>query len=309
MTFPGRAGVQRRGVSIRSACARDRRRIKLAAMPSVLVTGTSRGIGHFIATHLAANGWDVFAGVRNEEDATKVKAASQRITPVILDITNSDHLAALDGSLPERLDAVVNNAAMAVGGPMEAVMPAELRRLLEVNVVGQLAVTQAVLPRLRRSRGRIVFISSLNGKVSFPLLGAYSASKFALEAAADALRMELKSWDIAVVVVEPAQTKTDMWRSAYSFVEEMAAAMPSETRQLYERHLPGLGKVLAMTSKMAVPPAKVAEVVEEALTARRPRARYVVGVGPKLQLAFVTKLPSPVRDRLLRGIARQPRGL
>ena len=262
--------------------------------------GTSRGIGHFIATHLAANGWDVFAGVRNEEDATKVKAASQRITPVILDITNSDHLAALDGSLPERLDAVVNNAAMAVGGPMEGVMPAELRRLLEVNVVGQLAVTQAVLPRLRRSRGRIVFISSLNGKVSFPLLGAYSASKFALEAAADALRMELKSWDIAVVVVEPAQTETDMWRSAYSFVEEMAAAMPAETRQLYERHLPGLGKVIAMSQKTAVPPAKVAEVVEEALTARRPRTRYVVGVGPKLLLTFATILPAPVRDRLLR---------
>jgi NAD(P)-dependent dehydrogenase (short-subunit alcohol dehydrogenase family) len=183
-------------------------------MPSVLVTGASRGIGNSIATHLAATGWDVFAGVRSEEDAAKVKTASQRITPVILDVTNPDHLAALDDLLPERLDAVVNNAAVAAGGPMEAVTPTELRRLLEVNVVGQLAVTQAVLPRLRRSRGRIVFISSVNGKVSFPLLGAYSASKFALEAAADALRMELKSWDIAVVVVEPAQTKTDMWCAA-----------------------------------------------------------------------------------------------
>lgn len=275
-------------------------------MPSVLVTGASRGIGNSIVTHLAVTGWDVFAGVRSEEGAAKVKTASQRITPVILDVTNSDRLAALDDLLPDRLDAVVNNAAVAVGGPMEAVTPTELRRLLEVNVVGQLAVTQAVLPRLRRSHGRIVFISSLNGRVSFPLLGAYSASKFALEAAADALRMELKSWDIPVVVVEPAQTKTDMWRAAHSFVEETAAAMPAEMRQLYERHLPGLGKVLAMSQKMALPPGKVAEVVEEALTARRPRARYVVGVGPRLMLASVTKLPTPVRDRLLRAISGQP---
>jgi NAD(P)-dependent dehydrogenase (short-subunit alcohol dehydrogenase family) len=278
-------------------------------VPSVLVTGASRGIGNSIATHLAATGWHVFAGVRSEEDATKVETASQRITPVILDITDSDDLAALDDWLPERLDAVVNNAAVAVGGPMEAVTPTELRRLLEVNVVGQLAVTQNVLPRLRRSHGRVVFISSLNGRVSFPLLGAYSASKFALEAAADALRMELKSWDIPVVVVEPAQTKTDMWHAAHSFVEDTAAAMSVEMQRLYARHLPGLGKVLAMSQKMAVPPAKVAEVVEEALTARRPRARYVVGIGPRLQLAFATKLPTPVRDRLLRAISGQPGGL
>jgi NAD(P)-dependent dehydrogenase (short-subunit alcohol dehydrogenase family) len=275
-------------------------------MPSALVTGASRGIGNFIAAGLAANGWDVFAGVRSEEDATKVKAASQRITPVILDITNSDHLAALDGSLPERLEAVVNNAAVAVGGPMEAVTPAELRRVLEVNVVGQLAVTQAVLPRLRRSRGRIVFISSLNGRVSFPLLGAYSASKFALEAAADALRMELKSWDIPVVVVEPAQTKTDMWHTADTSMEQMAAAMTAEMRQLYVGHLPGLGKAIARTRKTAVPPEKVAKVVEEALTARRPRARYVVGAAPKLLLSVATNLPTSVRDRLLRAVSAQP---
>jgi NAD(P)-dependent dehydrogenase (short-subunit alcohol dehydrogenase family) len=275
-------------------------------MPSVLVTGASRGIGNSIATHLAANGWDVFAGVRSEQDAAKVKSASPRITPVILDVTNSEHIAALDESLPERLDAVVNNAGVVVSGPMEAIAPTELRRQLEVNVVGQLAVTQAVLPRLRRFHGRIVFVSSLNGRVSFPLLGAYCASKFALEAAADALRMELKPWDIPVVIVEPAQTETDMWRTADTSVEEMAAAMTAETRQLYQRHLPGLRKSIARSRKMAVPPANVARVVEEALTARRPRARYVVGVRPKLLLAFATELPTPVRDRLLRAFSGQP---
>jgi NAD(P)-dependent dehydrogenase (short-subunit alcohol dehydrogenase family) len=275
-------------------------------MRPVLLTGASRGIGYSTATYLAAKGWDVFAGVRNKEDAAKLKAESQHITPIILDITNADHLAALDDLLPERLAAVVNNAAMVVRGPMEAIPPTELRRQLEVNVVGQLAVTQVALPRLRRSHGRVVFISSLNGRVSFPLLGAYCASKFALEAAADALRMELKSWDIPVVIIEPAQTKTDMWRAAQSRLDEMSPAISEETRQLYEQHLQGLAKVIARSQKMAVPPTRVVEVIEEALTARRPRARYVVGLGPKLQLAFVTKLPTAMRDRLLRTISSQP---
>ena len=284
-------------------------------MPSVLITGASRGIGNAVATLLAANGWDVIAGVRSEEDAARVKAGSPRIAPVILDVTNSEHIAALDDSLPDRLDAVVNNAGVAVGGPMEAVTPDELRRQFEINVIGQVVVTQAVLPRLRRSHGRIVFISSVTGKVAFPLMGPYCASKFALEAAADTLRMELKLWDIPVVIVEPAQTNTDMWRTAIAEpaqtntdiwrTAETAAAMSAETRQLYDRHLQGVRKSMPMWEKM-VGPEKVARVVEEALTARRPRARYVVGAVPKLQLAFVTNLPTAARDRLLRIISRQP---
>jgi NAD(P)-dependent dehydrogenase (short-subunit alcohol dehydrogenase family) len=275
-------------------------------MPSVLVTGASRGIGESIAAHLAAKGWDVFAGVRSDQDAHKVKGESPRIAPVILDVTSPENVAALGASLPERLDAVVNNAGVVVTGPMEAVASAELRRQLEVNVVGQVAVTQAVLSRLRRSHGRIVFVSSLNGRVSFPLLGAYCASKFALEAVADALRMELKPWDIPVVVVEPAQTKTDMWHTADTSMEQMAAAMTAEMRQLYAGHLPGLGKAIARTRKTAVPPEEVAKVVEKALTASRPRARYVVGAAPKLLLSVATNLPTSVRDRVLRAVSAQP---
>jgi NAD(P)-dependent dehydrogenase (short-subunit alcohol dehydrogenase family) len=275
-------------------------------MPSVLVTGAARGIGNAIASHLASRGWDVIAGVRSVDDVERLKAANPRFTPVILDVTNEDHLVALDKSLPERLDAMVNNAGVVVGGPMEAVPPSELRRQFDVNVVGQIAVTQAVLPRLRRSQGRIVFISSLNGKISLPLLGAYSASKFALEGAADALRLELKPWAIPVVLVEPAQTDTDMWRAADRVVDDTAAAMPSTARELYDRHLQGLKKSIPLSQKLAGPPQKVAAVVEEALTARRPRARYVVGVGPRLQLALVSRLPTAARDRLLRAVSSQP---
>lgn len=276
-------------------------------MPSVLVTGASRGIGETIATHLAANGWDVFAGVRTEHDGARLKAEDARITPVMLDVTTEKDIAALGDSLPQRLDAVVNNAAVVVGGPLEAVPVAELRRQLEVNVVGQIAVTQAVLPRLRASRGRIVFISSVNGRVSSPLMGPYCASKFALEAAADALRLELKPWGIGVVVVEPAQTDTDMWHTTDGVADETAAAMTDDARRLYEKHFVGLKKTIAMSQKMAVPPENVAAVVEEALTARRPRARYVVGFVPKLGLAVLNSLPAGMRDRVVRVVARQPR--
>jgi NAD(P)-dependent dehydrogenase (short-subunit alcohol dehydrogenase family) len=276
-------------------------------MPSVLVTGAGRGIGKSIVEHLATRGWDVIAGVRNERDAATVTALSpQRVSSVILDVTDARHIAALQESLPERLDAIVNNAGIVVSGPMETVTPDDWRKQLEINVIGQLAVTQAALPRLRRSRGRVVFISSVNGRLSMPLIGAYCASKFALEAAADALRMELRPWHIGVAIVEPAQTDTDMWRTADDVVEETEAALTPEQRDLYTKHVAGMKKTIPVSQRLAVPTEKVSAVVEEALTARRPHARYVVGVGPKLQVALMTNLPSWARDRVLRRVSGQP---
>jgi NAD(P)-dependent dehydrogenase (short-subunit alcohol dehydrogenase family) len=276
-------------------------------MPSVLVTGAARGIGKSIVERLASRGWDVIAGVRSQQDAKAVTHANpQRISAVILDITEADHIAALNESLPVRLDAIVNNAGIVVSGPMEAVTPDDWRKQLEINVIGQLAVTQAVLPRLRQSRGRIVFISSVNGQLSMPLVGAYCASKFALEAAADALRMELRPWGIDVVLVEPAQTDTDMWRTADTMVVETEAALAPEHRDLYAKHIVGFKKRIPVSQKIAVPAEKVSAIVEEALTARRPRARYVVGLGNKLQVALLTNLPTKVRDRVLRVASGQP---
>jgi NAD(P)-dependent dehydrogenase (short-subunit alcohol dehydrogenase family) len=276
-------------------------------MPSVLVTGASRGIGKSIVEHLAGRGWDVIAGVRTETDGAAVTALNpQRISSVILDVTDGAHIAALDASLPQRLDAVVNNAGIVVSGPMESVTPNDWRKQLEINVIGQLAVTQAVLPRLRESRGRVVFISSVNGRLSFAMVGAYCASKFALEAAADALRMELRPWGIGVAVVEPAQTDTDIWRSADDMVVQAEATLSAEQRALYASHIAGFRKTIPMSQKLAVPAEKVAAVVEEALTARKPRPRYVVGLGPKLQVALLTNLPAGARDWVLRRVARQP---
>jgi NAD(P)-dependent dehydrogenase (short-subunit alcohol dehydrogenase family) len=276
-------------------------------MASVLVTGAGRGIGRSITEHLAERDWDVIAGVRTEADAAAVTAANpRRITAVTLDVTNDAHIAELSDSLPARLDGIVNNAGISVGGPMETVTTDDWRKQLEVNVIGQMAVTRAVLPRLRESRGRMVFISSVNGRLSMPMIGAYSASKFALEAAADALRMELRPWHIPVVIVEPAQTDTDMWRTADTMFDEAEAALTPEHRAMYARHMAGMKKMIPIARRMAVDPAKVSTVVEKSLTTRRPRARYVVGVGPKAQVALMTNLPAAVRDLVLRKVAGQP---
>jgi NAD(P)-dependent dehydrogenase (short-subunit alcohol dehydrogenase family) len=276
-------------------------------MPSVLVTGAARGIGRTIAEHLAASGWDVIAGVRTDGDAAAIgDVAPGRVTPVILDVTKGEDVAALATALPDRLDAVVNNAGIVVSGAMEIVSTDDWRRQFDVNVIGQMAVTRAVLPRLRASRGRVVFVSSVNGQLVMPMLGAYCASKFALEAAAEALRMELRPWGIGVAVVEPAQTDTDMWRQADAMVADAENSLSTEQRTLYGRHIAGMKKMIPVAQRMTVAPETVAGVVERALTARRPRPRYVVGAGPKLQVAVMTNLPIAVRDRVLRRVAGQP---
>ena len=277
-------------------------------MPAVLITGASRGIGRATALRLAAAGWDVYAGVRAAKDATGF-AGTGSITPVTLDVTNADHLAALDAALPARLDAVVNNAGIVVGGPVEGVSLDELRQQLDVNVVGQAAVTQAVLPRLRQSRGRVVFVSSISGRVSTPMTGAYSASKFALEGLADALRMELAPWGVRVSIIEPAQTDTDLWQLADAEVEATRARLSGANRELYARHIEGYRKSIPRSQRQAAPAEGVAAVIERALTAGRPRARYVVG-GPAKALALITGvMPTVVLDRVLSLSTGVPRKL
>jgi NAD(P)-dependent dehydrogenase (short-subunit alcohol dehydrogenase family) len=178
-----------------------------------------------------------------------------------------------------------------------------------VNVVGQAAVTQVVLPRLRRSRGRLVFVSSVNGRIATPLFGPYSASKFALEAMADALRMELAPWGVRVVVVEPGVTDTDLWRHAEEEVDDAVASLSPAHRVLYAKHIAGFRKTIPRSQRAAAPVDAVAAVIETALTDRRPRARYVVGVGVRVQLLFTQMLPTVLRDLLLRvgtGVPRRP---
>ncbi|MEA2160552.1 MAG: hypothetical protein QOD66_2932 [Solirubrobacteraceae bacterium] len=279
-------------------------------MSTVLVTGAARGIGRATALRLADGGWDVIAGVRGAEDGEALaQERPGRITPLILDITDDSHLAALDSALPARLDAVVNNAGVVVGGPIEAVPLSELRRQLEVNVVGQAAVTQAVLPRLRTAKGRLVFVSSVSGLVATPMSGPYNASKFALEGLADALRMELAPWGIRVVLVEPAQTDTDLWRRAETDLEEAVASLSPQHRDLYAKHIAGFRKSIPRSQRMAAPTDGVAATIERALTTRRPRARYVVGTTARAQALLASLTPTVLLDMALRAGTGVPRRL
>jgi NAD(P)-dependent dehydrogenase (short-subunit alcohol dehydrogenase family) len=272
-------------------------------MPNVLVTGAGRGIGRAITKRLAATGWDVYAGVRKSEDgASLVAEFGEHVHPVQLDVTSASDIAALDEVLPERLDAVVNNAGFAQGGPVEAVPIDDIRNQFDVNVFGQIAVSQALLPKLRLSRGRIVFVSSVSGRISTPMTGVYNASKFALEGIADAMRLELAPWRIRVSLVEPAQTDTSIWQDAEGTLEAETARLAPEHRELYARHVDGFRKIIKMSQRMALSPDGVAAAVERALSSRRPRARYVVGAGPKLQVRMAGLTPTPVRDAMFRRV-------
>jgi len=277
-------------------------------MATVLLTGASRGIGYAAALRLAGNGWEVFAGVRRPEDGEALARASPagRITPVVLDVTDSEQVAALEEALPERVDALVNNAGIVVAGPVEGVSSEDLRRQLEVNVVGPIAVTRALLPRLRASRGRVVFVSSIGGRVSTPMMGAYSASKFALEALADAFRMELRRWGIQVVLIEPGAIDTDLWRQAPDTARETEAALAPELRELYADHLLGIRKTIPRMQKQAAAAEVVAAAVQRALTATRPRARYLVGTDARVQAMVGAALPTRAADAAIAMFTGMP---
>jgi NAD(P)-dependent dehydrogenase (short-subunit alcohol dehydrogenase family) len=274
-------------------------------MPSVLITGASRGIGRAAALRMADAGWEVFAGVREPAGAP----AHPRIVPITLDVTDAGQVAALARALPPELDAVVGNAGIVVDGPLEALSAGDLRRQFDVNVVGAVAVTNAVLPKIRAARGRIVFISSVSGRISTPMTGAYNASKFALEAIADALRLELRPWGIKVIVVEPNSTDTDMWRGAGNTLEQTVAALDPEHARLYAGHIDGMRSAVKTIQRLAVPVEQVSDAIETALTAPRPKARYPVGLRSKVQLALTAATPTRINDAVLAratGVPRRP---
>jgi NAD(P)-dependent dehydrogenase (short-subunit alcohol dehydrogenase family) len=270
---------------------------------AVVVTGASTGIGEATAGHLRSLGFDVFAGVRKEADAHRAREAGVR--PLMLDVTDGVSIsrareeveAALEGA---RFAGLVNNAGIAVSGPIEFIPLDELRHQLDVNVVGQVAVIQAFLPLLRASRGRVVNISSIGGLVALPLLGPYAASKFALEAVSDSLRREVRPFGVEVVVVEPGGVKTPIWDKGNQRAEDLMASMPEEARRLYGATA---DKIRAESRKIAeergLPPEAVADVVGTALTAQRPKTRYLVGRDAKMRAAIAKQAPGRAMDALI----------
>lgn len=254
---------------------------------SVLVTGASSGIGRAAALALVDRGWTVYAGTRSDLDYDGV-------TPVPLDVTNPEHVAALT-KLP--LDALVNNAGIAVIGPLEHLPIEQLRTQLEVNTIAQLAIIQACLPALRASSdGRIVTVSSISGRVALPLYGPYAASKFALEALHDSLRRELRG-AVHVSLVEPGAVATPIWQRTLD-----ASEMPPEP---YARMAENLRAMALEAAETGMPVSIVANAVVEALTARRPRTRYVLGRSARVQAALARVLPTRVFDKLIARIVEQ----
>ncbi len=268
---------------------------------AVLVTGCSSGIGRACAEHLASLGFHVLAGVRREADGDAVRG--ERVEPVILDVaapdaTETARAAAERGSAARGLAGLVNNAGVTVQGPVEFVTLDEWRRQLEVNLLGQIAMIQATLPLLRAARGRIVNMSSIGGRLATPFLGPYNASKFALEGMSDALREEVRPHGVGVALVEPGSVATPIWEKGQAAGREQMDAASPEQRRLYGERLEAMVRLAGKTAERGVPPSAVAEAVAHALTARRPRPRYVVGRDAKLQLSLRAAIGARGYDRL-----------
>ncbi|WP_030484258.1 SDR family oxidoreductase [Nocardioides aequoreus] len=268
---------------------------------TVLVSGASRGIGRAIAVRLARSGWRVYGGVRTDAASQDLAAESEMITPVELDVTVPAHLEALDRLLPPQLDALVNNAGVAVAGPLETLSRDDMHRQLDVNLVGPLALTRGVLPRLRRARGRVVFVSSINGRVSFPFTGIYNASKYATEAVADCLRVELRPFGVQVGLVEPGVIDTDPWHEMDRTLDDLEAGLAPEHRELYAPHFAGERRLIEKIHQNAKPPEQVAVAVERQLDRPRMRPRTLVGGDARAILGAKALLPSRALDAVWAG--------
>lgn len=251
---------------------------------------------------MSERGWDVYATARSASDLERL-GSLPKVHAIPLEITDRTALAGLPAHLPPTLDGVVNNAGIIVNGPVEGLMLDDLARQLDVNVVSQIGVTQAVLPLIRAAAGRVVFMSSVSGLITTPGTGAYSASKYAVESLADALRIELRPWDIKVSLIEPGPTRTDMWGDALGDHDRMVARLAPEHRELYASHLAGNRVLLGRLQKLAGDPQKVVEAVDRALTSRRPRRRYLTDNLSRVQKHALALTPTGISDATLSALS------
>ncbi len=279
---------------------------------AVVITGASSGIGEACALALDKLGHRVFAGVRKESDGEALKRkASARLTPVRLDVTEASQVSAAAAAVTaalggEGLAGLVNNAGVVVAGPLEFISPPEFGEQLEINLIGQLRVTQAFLPLLRESRGRIVMIGSIAGRSALPFMGAYAASKFALEALTDSLRCELAPWSIHLSIVEPGSVATAIWEKVGGPAAAQVENFPPRAQALYGGSIAAVREAAGRARRRAIPPERVVSAVVHALTARRPKTRYLVGRDARFRV-WLELLPDRWRDQLVRRALRLPK--
>ncbi|HJR24389.1 MAG TPA: SDR family oxidoreductase [Acidimicrobiales bacterium] len=271
---------------------------------TVVITGTSTGIGRAAAERMAAEGWTVYAGVRSDADADRVKnEVAGDVRPVLLDVTNGDHIAALVATLGDELgdgglDGLVNNAGVAEAGPVETVSDEEWRWHFEVNVFGLVSLTRACLPLLRAGKGRVVNVGSIAGRVASPLMAPYSAGKHAVEAISESLRFEVADFGMHVSCVEPGEIKTAIWAKGDDRMAQLMASLDADTIARYDRHIDTMHGFLADGAKRGIPASKVSDVIHHALTASRPKHRYLVGADAKMA-GIASHLPDRLRARAL----------
>jgi NAD(P)-dependent dehydrogenase (short-subunit alcohol dehydrogenase family) len=282
---------------------------------AVVITGTSSGLGKACALHLEQCGFRVFAGVRKQEDGEKLRAeaSSSRLQPVALDVTDEESIKAAAAQVGEVMSgqgiwALVNNAGTCVSAPLECVPPDQLRQQLDTNVIGALAVTQAFLPQLRQTRGRVINITSGLGSLAIPYLGAYAIGQFAKEAMSDALRRELQPFGVSVSVVRPGAIATPIWDKVRNTGQELLNRAPGCIGGLYR---PSFEWFLQMNERRArssrTQPENFAHEVFRALTTTRPKTHYYVGTDVRAAALLSRLLPDAALDRCFTMITRRSR--
>jgi NAD(P)-dependent dehydrogenase (short-subunit alcohol dehydrogenase family) len=286
------------GADVSTAAAGGRR-------GTVVVTGASSGIGEACTLHLERLGFQVFAGVRNAADGERLRSESSgNVTPISIDVTDQESIRTAAARVQEAtgdrgLAGLVNNAGVAISGPLEFIPIDELRKQLEVNLVGQVAVTQAFVALLRKGRGRVVNISSIGGRVALPFAGPYAASKFGIEAISDSLRRELRPWGIEVSVIEPGSVATKIWEKGTAKARELSENLPAEGQELYGGMIAKMQELAAETAARGIPPEEVAKDVAHALTASKPKTRYLVGRDAKMRARVSGLVSDRTFDRLV----------
>ena len=279
----------------------------------IVITGASTGIGAGCAVACAKRGMTVFAGVRDLRAGDALQAqGGAAIIPVLLDVTDSGSIKQAAETVAKRvgeagLAGLINNAGVAIGGPLEVLPLHQLEKQLDVNVIGQIAVTQAFLPLIRRARGRVINMGSIAGRGTIPMMGPYSASKHALEALTDALRMELKPWGIHVSIIEPGAIATPIWEKSLHAAGDVEGAVTADGKRLYGDMARSVREAVGRAAQRAIPVEAVVEAVWHALTASRPKTRYLVGTDAKIRAAMVKWLPDRLQDWLLGKVLKLPK--
>lgn len=277
----------------------------------MLVTGASSGIGRAIATTLAEGGYQVLAGVRRASDGKELERLHAGLQSLILDVTDGPTVADiaqhLDTELGERgLAGLVNNAGIAQVGPLEHLSEEHWRRQLDVNVLGTVAVTRAMLPLIRRGRGRILFVGSIGGRLAPPLLGPYCASKYALEGLTEALRHELRPSGLPVILLVPGTVRTDIWGKTRDQVDALRRRLPAGGADRYRGFLDQMDRSVDQAERKGLPVDAVARAVLLAMGAAKPRPRYLIGAEAHA-VEFLTRvLPSTAKNRVVSRIAGFP---